>query len=84
MALERERERESRNLNKKGIKLFARRIASVLVEKNNKEVNNLKDINKKDRLFYKNKVACPFCCLQMNNLLLLVFFEKTKKNCVRF
>ena len=65
MALERERERESRNLNKKEIKLFARRIASVLVEeKNNKEVNNLKDINnKKDRLFYKNKVACPFCCL---------------------
>ena len=60
----RERERESRNLNKKGIKLFER-IASVLVEeKNNKEVNNLKDINdKKDRLFYKNKVACPFCCL---------------------
>ena len=64
MALERERERESRNLNKEVIKLFER-IASVLVEeKNNKEENNLKDINnKRDRLFYINKVACPFCCL---------------------
>ena len=62
----RERERESRNLNKKEIKLFER-IASILVEKNNKGVKNLKDINnKKDRLFYRNKVACPFCCLKYN------------------
>ena len=60
----RERERESRNLNKKETKLFER-IANVLVqEKNNKKGNNLKDINnKRDRLFYINKVACPFCCL---------------------
>ena len=62
---ERDRERERGNLNKKNTKLFVRRIASVFVEeKNNKEVNN-----KKDRLFYKNKVACPFCCLKMNNYL---------------
>ena len=62
--LERERERESRNLNKKETKLL-KKIASVLVEeKNNKEVNNLKDINnKEDRLFYRNKVVCPLCCL---------------------
>ena len=75
MALERERERESCNLNKKDIKLFARRIASIFVEEKNNKENNLKDINnKKDRLFYKNKIACPFCYLEMNNYLFLLVF----------
>ena len=68
---------ENYNLNKKDIKLFASKIANIIVAKisnikntNNiyseKNIDNIKNIyNKlvKDRLFYKNKIACPFCCL---------------------
>ena len=67
---------ESSNLNKEK-KLFLSKIANIIVAKINnikntnniyseKSIDNIKNIyNKlvKDRLFYKNKIACPFCCL---------------------